>query len=102
MALPEDDAADLAALFDKLGGREEWGLHRLAFSRLYVDPAQLIERLLPEALRMLDDALRLTPVERLDGVIVGKLTTIPPDDLSFGLGTRVRASLLFGLPVPVE
>jgi hypothetical protein len=102
VALPEDDAADLAALFDQLGGREEWGLYQLAFSRLYVDPAQLIERLLPQAVQMLDDALRLTPVERLDGVIASKLTTIPPDDRSFGLGTRVRASLLFGLPVPAE
>jgi hypothetical protein len=100
VALPEDDAHDLAALFDQLGGREEWGLHQLAFSRLHVDPARLIERLLPQALQMLDDALRLTPVERLDGVIASKLTTAPPDDLSFGLGTRVRASLLFGLPVP--
>jgi hypothetical protein len=102
VALPEDDADDLAELFDQLGGREEWGLRELAFSRIYVDPARLIERLLPQALQMLDDALRLTPVERFDGVATSRLSTKPPDDLSFGLGTRVRACLLFGLPVPEQ
>ena len=62
-------------------------------------PSQ-IERLLPQALHALDDALRLTPIERLSGVAPGALMTAPPDDMSFGLGTRVRASLLLGLPVP--
>ena len=62
--------------------------------------ARLIERLLPQSLRILDDALRLTPVDRLDGVLASGLITAPPDDLHFGLGTRTRASLLLGLPVP--
>jgi hypothetical protein len=99
VALPEDDAEDVAELFDSLGGQDEWGLHRLAPSRVHVDAARLIERLLPHALQVLDDALRLTPVERLDGVLTS-LTTSPPEDRSFGLGTRTRASLLLGLPVP--
>ena len=58
-----------------------------------------VKRLLPQALQSLDDALRLTPVERLDGVAASHLITGPPDDRRFGLGTRTRASLLFGLPV---
>jgi hypothetical protein len=69
--------------------------------RMHIDPQALVERLLPQALETLDDALRLTPVERLEGVIPGQLITAPPDDLSFGLGTRVRACMLFGLPIPV-
>jgi hypothetical protein len=100
VALPEDDAQDLADLFAHLGGPGEWGLRQLAPSRPHIDPACLIERLLPQALQALDDALRLTPVERLSGVTPGDLMTAPPDDMSFGLGTRVRASLLLGLPVP--
>jgi hypothetical protein len=102
VALPEDDGHDLAALFGRLGGPNEWGLHPLAFSRMHIDPARLVERLLPQALQVLDDALRLTPVERLDGVAAGRLTITPPDNLRFGLGTRVRASMLFGLPIPIE
>jgi len=75
------------------------GLERLIPPRVHVDAARLIERLLPQSLQILDDALRLTPVERLDGVLTSDLITAPPDDLDFGLGTRVRASLLLGLPV---
>ncbi len=97
IALPEDDAEDLGELFDKLGGRDEWGLRLLAPGRAHIAPAVLIERLLPQALQMLDDALRLTPVERLHGVTTSVLLTGPPDDTSFGLGTRTRVSLLFGL-----
>jgi hypothetical protein len=100
VTLPEDDAQDLADLFEQLGGRDEWGLRSLSPFRLNIDPAVLVERLLPQALQALDDALRLTPVERLDGVIPSQLMTSPPDDLSFGLGTRVRASMLLGLPIP--
>ena len=100
VSLPEDDAEDVAALFDDLGGQDEWGLERLIPPRVHVDAARLIERLLPQSLQVLDDALRLTPVERLDGVLTSDLITAPPDDLNFGLGTRTRASLLLGLPVP--
>lgn len=100
VTLPEDDAEDLANLFDRLGGRDNWGLQSRIPGRLHVNPTILVERLLPQALQILDDALRLTPIERLDGVIPNQLRTTPPEDLSFGLGTRVRASLLLGLPVP--
>jgi hypothetical protein len=99
VSLPEDDAEDVAALFDDLGGQDEWGLERLIPPRVHVNAARLIERLLPQSLQILDDALRLTPVERLDGVLTSDLITAPPDDLDFGLGTRMRASLLLGLPV---
>jgi hypothetical protein len=98
--LPEDDAHDLGELFDQLGGRDEWGLRPLAGMRMHVDPQALVEHLLLQALQTLDDALRLTPVERLKGVIPGQLITAPPEDLSFGLGTRTRACMLSGLPIP--
>lgn len=100
VSLPEDDAEDIASLFDDLGGQDEWGLERLIPPRAHVDAARLIERLLPQSLQILDDALRLTPVERLDGVHTSALMTAPPDDLEFGIGARTRASLLLGLPVP--
>lgn len=100
VSLPEDDAEDLAGLFDNLGGQDQWGLERLIPPRAHVDAARLIERLLPQSLQILDDTLRLTPVERLDGVHTSELMTTPPNDLEFGIGTRTRASLLLGLPVP--
>jgi hypothetical protein len=100
VALPEDDAQDLAVLFDRRGGCNAWGLRSLGGQSMHVDAGVLVERLLPQALQMLDDALRLTPVHRLVGVDRATLLISPPDDLSFGLGTRARASLLFGLQVP--
>jgi hypothetical protein len=100
VSLPEDDAEDLAALFDNLGGQNQWGMERLIPPRAHVDAARLIERLLPQSLQILDDVLRLTPVERLDGVHTSDLLTAPPDDLEFGIGARTRASLLLGLPAP--
>lgn len=100
VALPEDDAQDLADLFDRLGGRAEWGLRPTTGARMHVEPLPLVERLLPDALAILDDALRLTPVDRLPGIDPGLLSAGPPDDLHFGPGTRVRLCLLLGLAVP--
>jgi hypothetical protein len=100
IALPEEDAHDLAVLFDRLGGRETWGLRPLHGLRAHVHPAVFVERVLPQTLACLDEVLRLTPVERLEGVNLADLRTGPPDNLTFGPGTRVRACLLLGLPVP--
>ncbi len=100
VALPEDDAEDLRRLFDQLGGSEAWGLRPIGGHRAHIDAALLVERVLPRALRALDDALRLTPVDRLTGVDPATLLSSPPDEPSFGFGTRTRASLLYGLPVP--
>jgi hypothetical protein len=88
VALPDDDAEDLGELFDQLGGRNEWGLRTLVPEQAHIASTVLIERLLPQALQILDDALRLSPVERLQGATTSGLLTELPDDRSFGLGSR--------------
>ncbi|MGI8492249.1 MAG: hypothetical protein ACR2NJ_05765 [Acidimicrobiales bacterium] len=100
IALPEDDAQDLACILDRLGGKQAWGLRDPACRRPDPEPLTFVERLLPDAFRLLNELLRLTPVEQLSGVDAAELTVGPPEDLQFGLGTRTRASLLLGLSSP--
>ncbi len=97
VALPEEDAAELNQSFTSLGGIDEWGLVPLGEHRMHIDPRRLVERILPQAFDLLNTTLRLTPVDKLSGVQVGRISS-PPSDLAFGPGTLARACLLLGLP----
>ena len=99
VALPEDDAEDLHRSFTRLGGADEWGLVRLGDNGIHIEPRRLVERILPTAFDLLNDTLRLTPVHNLSGPQPNRINS-PPSDLAFGPGTRVRACLLLGLPLP--
>lgn len=99
VALPEDDAADCTALLGRLGGSATWGLHSFGTTP-QLDAATFVERLILEALALLDDVLRLTSVERLSGININDLLQGPPNSLDFGLGARVRSCLFHGLPPP--
>lgn len=39
VSLPEDDAGDVATLFDHLGGHDQWGLEQLTPPRMHIDAA---------------------------------------------------------------
>jgi hypothetical protein len=99
VALPEDDAEELHQSMSSLGGADDWGLVRLGGNRIQIEPRQLVERILPKAFDLLNDTLRLTPVHKLSGTQPNRVNS-PPSDLRFGPGTRVRACLLLGLPLP--
>jgi len=99
VALPEDDAEDLQALLSALGSdNAAWGLEPLTSREEHLDPGVFVEALLPRVLALLDETLRLTPIDRL-GMPLGP--SGPPDGLSFGAGTRARAALMLGLLEPV-
>ncbi len=99
VALPEDDAEDLHRSFTRLGGADEWGLVRVGDNRIHIEPRRLVECILPTAFDLLNDTLHLTPVHNLSGPQPNRINS-PPSDLAFGPGTRVRACLLLGLPLP--
>jgi hypothetical protein len=98
VALPEDDAADLQTLLRALGSDSAtWGLEPLTGREEHLDPGMFVEELLPRVLALLDETLRLSPVDRLG---VASATTGPPNTLDFGPGTRARATLMLGLKEP--
>lgn len=98
VALPEDDAADLQTLLSALGSDSaSWGLEPLTGQDEHLDPGVFVEELVPRVLALLDDTLRLTPLDRL-GVEPGQIG--PPNTLDFGPGTRARAALMLGLREP--
>jgi hypothetical protein len=96
--LPEDDAHDLVELMRAAGTEPTWGIREVAGRTPRVEPAALAERLVPAAVSALDDALRLTPVERLPGVSAETLRIDAPDSVEFGAGTQARLRLLVGIP----
>jgi hypothetical protein len=67
MALPDDALGDVLAAADILGGRDEWGPRALMPEQTYVDPGVLVAKLLPLALRLLNQLMSATPVENIAG-----------------------------------
>ncbi|MGY1692304.1 hypothetical protein [Geodermatophilus sp. SYSU D01105] len=65
VALPSADATTLLECADRQGGRAAWGMKELIPGQLHADIDVLIERLLPAVIGFLNEAMRLTPVERL-------------------------------------
>ena len=68
----------LAAPLALLGGDAAWGVDATWESNVSVEPAALCERLLPNALRLLDALMTQTAVERLAGVESSGVDGSPP------------------------
>ncbi|WUA12354.1 hypothetical protein OG225_41315 (plasmid) [Nocardia sp. NBC_01377] len=98
--IPDSEVAALTALLDRLDGPISWGLRTIPGAGTLIDTAPFIERLVPEALAVLDEAIRLTPTEQLTGVdpatVVGR-----PFDAS-EQATHHRIALLLGLGAATE
>jgi hypothetical protein len=80
VGLPHSHTDDLLEAIDALGGRDAWGVRELIPHRAHADPGVLLDRVVVRALELIDELMRLTPVERL---LDGKLETEsrgPPDD----------------------
>lgn len=66
VGLPSRDAEELLRYADRQGGRSAWGMRELIPGRIHADIDVLVERLLPDVLAFLNEAMRLTPVEKLE------------------------------------
>lgn len=77
VGLPADQEANLLAAMDQLGGRASWGASSVLPGRTHVDPATMLDRLFECVPALLNELMKKTPVERLQGV---RLT--PDDELS--------------------
>lgn len=78
MGLPKIQEALILKAMDQLGGRGSWGVEALLPDRVFVDSAMLLEQLLPRVLCLLNDVMRLTPVEALTGVQLTQEQCGPP------------------------
>lgn len=66
ISLREADREKLHAAFETLGGEAQWGvLPPVEAERFVVDPAMLLEELLPRLMQLINSIMDRTPVERL-------------------------------------
>lgn len=91
--LPADNQADIVASMDALGGRASWGARTITGGGVQVNPSIFVERLWPEILRVLNDTMTATPVERLGNVNLTAADLQPPPDSASGVtGTFDQAN----------
>lgn len=91
VVLPADQAEELRAAFETLGGLPAWGVREFGPGRLWAEPSRLIEQLLRWGIHTLDELLAATPVENLASGVT--LQTQPPaDDLVWSERARRNVS----------
>lgn len=96
--IPTSEAEDVRERLERIGSKDGWGI-RSVHGETFVDPAQLVELLLPIVFETLNKILSLTPRTALERSGTTYLDD-PPDEIPFDLGSRSRACLLYGLAVP--
>lgn len=81
VGLPSQDVSELVSAMDALGGHlKVWGVQGLVGNRFHTDPGLLADQLLVRILRLLEELLAKTPVERLSHVALTPEQQAPPAD----------------------
>ncbi len=83
VGFPDTGADELSELFDRLGGRAEWGVRSVIPGRAHVDPSHLVEQLMPAAIALINAVMAGTPVERLIDEPLNDGDCAPPEDKEF-------------------
>lgn len=97
VGLPHAEAEELVSAMDELGGRELFGVRQLLPDRIHADPGLLLDALFSRALELLDELMRLTPVERLEGVSIAPEHHHPPSGGGFDEWSRTSIRWQLGL-----
>lgn len=97
MALPRDDQNELREAFAALGGEAEWGVRLPVVDQTRVDPGVLLENLLPRVLRLLNEIMDETPVERLSHVKIRDSDKSPPTTAETPYTEQNRQSIAWQL-----
>lgn len=80
VGLPHAETDELLLAIDSLDGREAWGVREILPHRAHADPGVLLDRLFVGAVDLIDELIRLTPVDRLPGAKLDTDADGPPDD----------------------
>lgn len=94
VSLPIGETERLLELLEARDWSDTWGLTEFYEGRFYVAPESFIEHLLRASLPVLNDLMRLTPVERLLDRPTAS-TGLPPTDGPFAHGDNVLMQLGF-------
>jgi len=78
MRLPKSDEAVILLAMDATGGRDKWGYRPFAPGHDNIQPALLVDMLIEQAIALLNDVMKETPVERLSNIEAANLTNKPP------------------------
>lgn len=97
VGLPSDQRERLLTNVRALGGDDSWGIQEFGPDRLLANPGMLIEQLFPRIVCLLNDLMRETPVERLDGANLGPGDHSPPKESPFDSASRQRILWQLGL-----
>lgn len=80
MRLPKGDELAILTSMDALGGRESWGYRPFAPGYDNIKPVLLVDRLMEECIKLINDIMKATPVERLPHIEKANLQNEPPRD----------------------
>lgn len=100
VGLPQSDAERLLGAMDALGGRDAFGVRQLLPDRLHTDPAELLDAVFTRTIVLLNDLMRLTPIERLQGVCLAPDEQAVPSDGPFEALDRESIRWQLGLELP--
>ncbi len=101
VGLPHDEADRVVAAMDMLGGREAFGVTELLPDRIHADPGMLLDAVFARTLFVLNELMRLTPVEGLDRVSLAPEDQFPPTDGPFEEWMRHSVRWQLGLETAV-
>ena len=76
--LPSEHKTTILSSIEALGGKDTWGLRTANNGSSLADPALFVERLFPQVLTLVNEAMEQTPVERLSHVALTPADSQPP------------------------
>ncbi len=100
VGLPHADADEVVTAMDALGGRSAFGVRELLPDRIHADPGMLLDAIFGRTIVLLNDLMRLTPVERLDDVYLAPEDDASPSDGPFEPWSRDSVRWQLGLELP--
>ncbi|NEK87948.1 hypothetical protein GCU60_19600 [Blastococcus saxobsidens] len=92
-----DELVALLDAMDLLGGRADWGVEELVPGLHFVDSGRLLDRLVAEAVKLMNELMAATPLEQLSGVTLTREQCRPPAAPRGTFSERNRESIRWQL-----
>lgn len=93
----DEKLQEVLTCMDVLGGRQAWSVEYFGAGRYLVDPGVLLDQMVPPAARLLNDLMKKTDVEKLDGVNLTDEQRQPPTEPDGVFSEKARQSIRWQL-----